>query len=67
MLVDQLAVLERRTRSGGRDTVDHPPGRHDDLANVAAGVAATIGRPRARIGVFPFQAVGVGCDQFGTL
>jgi hypothetical protein len=38
-LVIQLAALERRTRSGGRDIVDHPPGGHDDLANVVAGVA----------------------------
>jgi hypothetical protein len=37
-LVNQLASLERRTRSGGRDIVDHPPGGHDDCANVIAGV-----------------------------
>ena len=39
ILVNQLANLERRTRSGGRDTVDHPPNGHDDLANAVAGVA----------------------------
>jgi hypothetical protein len=38
-LVQQLASLERRTRAGGRDIIDHPPGGHDDLANVVAGVA----------------------------
>lgn len=38
-LVDQLAGLERRTRSGGKDIVDHAPGAHDDLANVVAGLA----------------------------
>src|SRR5205085_7711562 len=32
-LIDQLAGLERRTRSGGKDVIDHPPGGHDDLAN----------------------------------
>ncbi|MBL9164453.1 MAG: hypothetical protein JNL18_17130 [Planctomycetaceae bacterium] len=37
-LINQLANLERRTRSGGRDIIDHPPGQHDDLANVVAGV-----------------------------
>jgi hypothetical protein len=37
-LIDQLAALERRTRSGGRDIVDHPRGEHDDAANVVAGV-----------------------------
>jgi hypothetical protein len=39
VLVNQLAGLERRTRSGGRDSIDHPQGSHDDLANVIAGVA----------------------------
>lgn len=33
----QLGGLERRTARGGRDTVDHPPGGHDDLANAACG------------------------------
>jgi hypothetical protein len=33
VLVNQLAGLERRTRSGGKDIIDHPPGGHDDLAN----------------------------------
>ena len=37
-LVDQLCSLERRTSRGtGRDIVDHPPGQHDDVANVVAG------------------------------
>ena len=33
----QLQQLERRTRAGGKDTVNHPEGLHDDLANAAAG------------------------------
>jgi hypothetical protein len=37
-LVAQLCSLERRTARGGRDSIDHSPGQHDDLANVAAGV-----------------------------
>jgi hypothetical protein len=37
-LINQLASLQRRTRSGARDSIDHPPGGHDDLANVLAGV-----------------------------
>jgi hypothetical protein len=36
-LRNQLRSLERRTRSGGKDQVDHPKGLHDDLANAAAG------------------------------
>jgi outer membrane immunogenic protein len=35
--VTSLQGLERRTRSGGRDIIDHAPGAHDDLANSAAG------------------------------
>jgi hypothetical protein len=36
-LVAQLTSLERRTARGGRDSIDHPPGQHDDLVNAAAG------------------------------
>ncbi len=36
-LLTQLVGLERRTSRTGRDTVDHTPGAHDDLANAAAG------------------------------
>lgn len=39
-LISQIALLERRTRSGGKDSIDHAPGGKDDLANVVAGVAA---------------------------
>jgi hypothetical protein len=39
-LVSQLTALERRTARGGRDSIDHPPGAHDDLVNAVAGVAA---------------------------
>jgi hypothetical protein len=33
----QLTMLERRTARGGKDSIDHPRGGHDDLANAAAG------------------------------
>ena len=39
-LVAQLCGLERRTARGGRDSIDHAPGGHDDLANAVAGAAA---------------------------
>jgi hypothetical protein len=45
-LVAQLANLERRTSRIGRDTVDHPPGFHDDVVNAAAG--ALVGTRRAQ-------------------
>ena len=42
-LVSQLCGLERRTARGGRDSIDHAPGAHDDLSNSVAGaiVSAT--------------------------
>jgi hypothetical protein len=46
-LIAQLSGLERRTRAGGRDAVDHIPGGHDDLINSAAG-AILIASERAR-------------------
>jgi hypothetical protein len=39
-LINQLCALERRTARSGRDSIDHPPGAHDDLVNAVAGVAA---------------------------
>jgi hypothetical protein len=36
-LISQLCSLERRTARGGRDSIDHAPGAHDDVANAAAG------------------------------
>ncbi len=43
-LLHQLRGLERRTRSGGRDRVDHAKGSHDDLSNVVAGVSVMAGQ-----------------------
>ena len=36
-LVTQLISLERRTSRGGKDSIDHPPGGYDDVANAVAG------------------------------
>jgi hypothetical protein len=36
-LVAQLVGLERRVARGGRDSIDHMPGAHDDIINSAAG------------------------------
>ncbi len=46
-LVAQLTGLERRVARGGRDSIDHLPGGHDDVANAVAGalVVAGDGRP----------------------
>lgn len=47
-MVGQFAALERRTSRAGRDTVDHSPGAHDDLANAVAGVASIASAPKGR-------------------
>jgi len=36
-LVSQICGLERRTARGGKDSIDHAPGAHDDIANSALG------------------------------
>ncbi|MCK6553323.1 phage terminase family protein [Candidatus Binatia bacterium] len=46
-LVHQLSQLERRTGRSGKDSVDHAPGQHDDVANAAAGALVTVGGPYA--------------------
>jgi hypothetical protein len=45
-LISQLCALERRTARSGRDSVDHPPGGNDDLANAVAGVATALAADR---------------------
>ena len=39
----QLVSLERRVARGGKDSIDHPPGGRDDLANAAAGCVVLAG------------------------
>jgi hypothetical protein len=41
-MLAQLTSLERRVSRGGRDSIDHPPGGHDDLANAVAGVISML-------------------------
>jgi hypothetical protein len=41
-LVSQLCGLERRTARGGRDSIDHPSGSYDDVANAVAGVLVLV-------------------------
>jgi hypothetical protein len=43
-IVTQFCGLERRTARGGRDSVDHAPGGHDDLANAVAGALLLAGQ-----------------------
>jgi hypothetical protein len=41
-LIGQLCNLERRTARGGRDSIDHAPGSHDDVANSACGAIVKV-------------------------
>jgi hypothetical protein len=43
-LISQLVSLERTVSRGGRDTISHPVGGHDDVANAIAGAAVLAGR-----------------------
>src|SRR3954469_19396985 len=43
-LISQLVSLERMVSRGGRDTISHPVGGHDDVANAVAGAAVLAGR-----------------------
>ena len=52
----QLVGLERRTSRGGRDSIDHAPGSHDDVANAVAGVLVEVATrktsPIAQTGIY---------------
>ena len=43
-LVSQLCGLERRTARGGRDSIDHMAGAHDDVANAVAGALVALSK-----------------------
>jgi hypothetical protein len=45
-LQTQLLGLERRTVRSGKDSIDHAPNAHDDVANAVCGVLTNIGTKR---------------------
>ena len=57
-MVSQLLSLERNTARGGKDSIDHGRGGHDDVANTAAGalVLATAPRPQHRMCTYQHYA-----------
>jgi hypothetical protein len=57
-LVTQLVGLERRTARSGKDSIDHAPHGHDDIANAVAGVVAHV-----KHGGYDLAAL-VGDDDF---
>jgi hypothetical protein len=72
-LINQLCQLERRTARGGRDSIDHPPGAHDDIANSSLGalLLAAAGTPAFHVspqqlaslragGMIPFHRPSLG-------
>jgi hypothetical protein len=68
-LVAQLLGLERSTARGGRDSIDHAPGAHDDLANAAAGaltMATKAGSEFVRFSIITDAgAVGPAAEMIG--
>jgi hypothetical protein len=59
-LVSQLVSLERRTARGGKDSIDHPKGLHDDIGNVCAGASLValgpIPNPPAATGRYAYHS-----------
>jgi hypothetical protein len=55
-LIAQLCSL-RRTARGGKDSIDHPPGSHDDVANCVAG-ALVLAATGTNTSNFLFASVG---------
>jgi hypothetical protein len=47
-LASQFCGLERRTSRSGKDSIDHAPGAHDDVANAAAGALLMADAKRAQ-------------------
>ncbi len=58
-LFNQVLGLERRVRHGGHASIDHEPGGHDDLANVAAGVSVDLLAPVEQEVVLEYDPYGL--------
>lgn len=66
-LQQQLLSLERRTGRGtGKDSIDHPPSAHDDLANAAAGVLVAVAGKSDPLSVWRSLADGLGANLYNT-
>jgi hypothetical protein len=48
--IKQLGNLERRTRSGGKDIIDHPVGGKDDCANAISGLSFIASKGKKIVG-----------------
>ncbi len=66
-LISQLLGLERKTARGGKDSIDHGPGQHDDLANCVAGaVVLALGAGGGVLGVLEYEQLEAS-GRLGTL
>jgi hypothetical protein len=54
----------RRTSRGGRDSIDHPAGGHDDLANAFCGALLAVSAKRM-ITVYPDACTALQCHCAG--
>ncbi|HLY44336.1 MAG TPA: hypothetical protein VKQ73_02050 [Stellaceae bacterium] len=52
-LISQICGLERRTARGGRDSIDHGPSAHDDIANAALGALVLAAGKRRPMKITP--------------
>ena len=52
-LITQLHGLERRTARGGKDSIDHGPGQHDDVANAVAGAIVLASHREVPLNFYP--------------
>lgn len=54
-LIHQLSQLERRVGRSGKDSIDHGPGQHDDVANAVAGALVSVRGWAPRVFVAPLM------------
>jgi hypothetical protein len=64
-LISQLHGLERRTARGGKDSIDHGPGQHDDLANAVAGAIVLASHHEVPLNFYP-PILGPACSAVMT-
>ena len=63
-LINQISGLERRTARGGRDSIDHAPAGHDDVANAACGAFVKATRSNQKGPELLFDSVGTNRSRF---
>jgi len=66
-LISQLCSLERRTARGGRDSIDHAPHAHDDVANAVAGACVLAGARVSWFSVAGAQAAMAASNRAAML